>query len=167
MEQEPHILYFNGPKFDLTHKRWPNSVILGPAHKRPLTWSLFDGERERERNTHRCTSRAAAMNARSLTPVLLFLSISSLLPSSSQNPNPKNYPRSSRRFAEALIRDLNLIPGIQEIDGQIPENDQRNPRLVEKKLNLDILGDIGSGISIQELGHHAGYYSLNHTHAAR
>ncbi|XP_039129735.1 serine carboxypeptidase-like [Dioscorea cayenensis subsp. rotundata] len=107
------------------------------------------------------------MNARSLTPVLLFLSISSLLPSSSQNPNPKNYPRSSRRFAEALIRDLNLIPGIQEIDGQIPENDQRNPRLVEKKLNLDILGDIGSGISIQELGHHAGYYSLNHTHAAR
>ncbi|KAM0953570.1 putative carboxypeptidase C [Dioscorea sansibarensis] len=107
------------------------------------------------------------MKARSLAPVLLILSISSLLPASSEKPNPKFYPRSSRRFAEALIRDLNLIPEIQEIDGQIPADDQWGPRLVEKKLNLDILGDIGSGISILELGHHAGYYSLNHTHAAR
>ncbi|KAJ0979464.1 hypothetical protein J5N97_014938 [Dioscorea zingiberensis] len=107
------------------------------------------------------------MNARSLTPLLLLLSISTLLPSSFQNPSTKLYPGSSHRFAETLIRDLNLIPGIQEIDGDSPADDPSSPRLVERKLKLDILGDIGSGISIEELGQHAGYYQLNHTHAAK
>lgn len=41
------------------------------------------------------------------------------------------------------------------------------PRIVEKKLNLKVLGDIGSDVSVEELGHHAGYYRLEHTHAAK
>lgn len=41
------------------------------------------------------------------------------------------------------------------------------PRLVERKLSLDILGDAGPEVPVEELGHHAGYYSLEHTHAAK
>ncbi|OAY68128.1 Serine carboxypeptidase 3 [Ananas comosus] len=42
-----------------------------------------------------------------------------------------------------------------------------SPRLVERRLRLPILGDIGSEISVEQLGHHAGYYRLEHTHGAR
>lgn len=102
---------------------------------------------------------------------LLFLS---LLLGSSGNPNPnpspnrsRPYHRAPRRFAADLIRDLNLFPALQHgSDGTEHEIDD-GPRIVEKKLNLEVLGDIGSDVSVEELGHHAGYYRLEHTHAAK
>jgi hypothetical protein len=84
-----------------------------------------------------------------------------------------HYPQPFQ-FAERLIRDLNLLPSIEQdqtkhvpasIRGDADSNQM--PRLVEKRLHLRILGDSGSNASVNELGHHAGYYSLQHTHAAK
>lgn len=107
-------------------------------------------------------------------PLFAFVSLSLLL-ASSANPNPsprRPYHRAPRRFAADLIGDLNLFPGeLRGIDGserEINEEDSSSgPRLVEKKLNLEIIGDSGSDVSVEELGHHAGYYRLEHTHAAK
>ncbi|XP_072975078.1 serine carboxypeptidase-like isoform X1 [Typha angustifolia] len=87
----------------------------------------------------------------------------------SASPYPRRtYSRSPIRFAEELIRDLNLLPGIREAeaDGEVGE-DPSSPRLVERRLDLRILGDMGSEIPIEQLGHHAGYYRLEHSHAAK
>nr|XP_010920652.1 serine carboxypeptidase-like [Elaeis guineensis] len=109
------------------------------------------------------------MGSRSFTPLALVVLLLLLLPSS-VNPrrSPRRaYPRSPFRFAEDLIRDLNLQPVIQEIEGEQKGDDFSSPRLVEKRLNLEILGESGSEIPIEQLGHHAGYYRLEHTHAAK
>lgn len=99
----------------------------------------------------------------SLIPLLFLLSLTSLfLPSS---PQLLSSPLRPQKFAETLISGLNLLPGIPEIEED--EVHLSGPRLVERKLNLEILGDSGSDVSIENLGHHAGYYSLQHTHAAR
>uniref|UniRef100_A0A6V7QU96 Carboxypeptidase n=1 Tax=Ananas comosus var. bracteatus TaxID=296719 RepID=A0A6V7QU96_ANACO len=69
----------------------------------------------------------------------LFLLLLLLLHSANPNPSPNTrrvYSRRPIRFAEELIGDLNLLPGIEEI-------------------------------SVEQLGHHAGYYRLEHTHGAR
>ncbi|XP_077214259.1 serine carboxypeptidase-like [Tasmannia lanceolata] len=96
--------------------------------------------------------------------LLLLLSLTSFsFPSSSQSHISSN-PSSHLNFAENLIRDLNLLPGFPEIGG---EKDSLGPRLVERKINLDIHGDIGSNVSVEDLGHHAGYYRLENTHNAR
>jgi serine carboxypeptidase-like clade 4 len=80
------------------------------------------------------------------------------------------------RFAQRLIRDLNLLPSIQQDQDQIQDastfigddtDSNQTPRLVETRIHLPILGDSGSDASVHELGHHAGYYSLQHTHAAK
>jgi serine carboxypeptidase-like clade 4 len=80
------------------------------------------------------------------------------------------------RFAQRLIRDLNLLPSIQQDQDQIQDastfigddtDSNQTPRLVETRIHLPILGDSGSNASVHELGHHAGYYSLQHTHAAK
>ncbi|WOL08444.1 hypothetical protein Cni_G17197 [Canna indica] len=88
--------------------------------------------------------------------------------SSSSNPNPRRaYPRNLFRSAESLIRDLNLLPGIQQLGAEIEVKDPLSPRLVERRLDLRILGESGSEIPVEQLGHHAGYYRLEHTHAAK
>ncbi|XP_055810737.1 serine carboxypeptidase-like [Solanum dulcamara] len=56
--------------------------------------------------------------------------------------------------------DINIIVSSKEIASLIT-----NQRLFEKKLNLSYLGD--SGTTVQDLAHHAGYYHLLHTKAAR
>ncbi|KAJ4725027.1 Carboxypeptidase [Melia azedarach] len=68
--------------------------------------------------------------------------------------------------AEKLIRELNLFPksSINTAAGNAsvsaaPKN------IVEKQFSLNPLGD--PGLSVQEFGHHAGYYRLPHTQAAR
>ncbi|XP_068634901.1 serine carboxypeptidase-like [Aristolochia californica] len=70
----------------------------------------------------------------------------------------------SRNFSENLIRSLNLLPGIPDIE---QETDSLSPRLVEKRIKLEIAGEPGIDVSVEQLGHHAGYYLLEHTHAAR
>ncbi|KAL5986164.1 hypothetical protein ACLOJK_028156 [Asimina triloba] len=94
--------------------------------------------------------------------LLLFVSLISLAFAQTHPFLRPPRPLPSRKSAEKLIRSLNLIPGTPEIE---PEIDLSGPRLVEKKLDLEILGD--SGASLEELGHHAGYYRLEHAHAAR
>ncbi|KAI4340429.1 hypothetical protein MLD38_025263 [Melastoma candidum] len=70
--------------------------------------------------------------------------------------------------AETLIRALNLFP--EEAVNVIRPTSVPNPSLaesslVEKKLQLALLGDSGS--TVADLGHHAGYFQLPNTKAAR
>ncbi|TVU19121.1 hypothetical protein EJB05_35255 [Eragrostis curvula] len=74
-------------------------------------------------------------------------------------------------FAERLIRDLNLVPGTEGGDGPDEEGGELAApgELVERRVRLPVAPS-GSGaedVSVEELGHHAGYYRLPHTHAAR
>ncbi|XP_027911762.1 serine carboxypeptidase-like [Vigna unguiculata] len=77
-----------------------------------------------------------------------FLSLSSSFATSDPSHDPAHQPQS---HAEKLIRshddDDGFVPGM----------------IVEKKFSF--LGD--SGPSVEDLGHHAGYYSLPHSKAAR
>lgn len=69
-------------------------------------------------------------------------------------------------LAEKLIRGLNLFPK-QEVNivPTAPFAATKSPRLVEKKITLPVLGD--SGATVNDLGHHAGYYQLPHSKDAR
>ncbi|POO01143.1 Serine carboxypeptidase-like [Trema orientale] len=72
-----------------------------------------------------------------------------------------------KRQAEKLIRDLNLFP---DDDINVAAHDLKfepasDHKIVERRLELPVIGN--SGPSVQELGHHAGYYRLPHSHAAR
>lgn len=88
------------------------------------------------------------------------------------------FKSSSKAQAEKLIRQLNLFPK-HDINIIIPADEQgkkkesaiSEPRIVERNLDLSSLlssnSSSGTGISVQDLGHHAGYFSLPHTKAAR
>nr|GMD24099.1 serine carboxypeptidase-like [Ipomoea batatas] len=73
----------------------------------------------------------------------------------------------AKRRAEKMIRQLNLFP-LHDLNrgpsGHSPAGAD-SPRLVEKKFKLNLLGD--SGASVEDLGHHAGYYRLPNTVDAR
>ncbi|CDP07044.1 unnamed protein product [Coffea canephora] len=81
-----------------------------------------------------------------------------LLPSSTLN-----FPK---KQAEKLIRELNLFPE-HDININTGNNSAAAAAtsVVEKRLNLPVLGD--SGATVQDLGHHAGYFRLPNTKAAR
>lgn len=66
-----------------------------------------------------------------------------------------------------LIRELNLHPkhDVNILHTTSPATITKSPRLVETQLSLPVLGS--SGASPADLGHHAGYYSLPDTVAAR
>ncbi|KAL8136498.1 hypothetical protein V2J09_002499 [Rumex salicifolius] len=73
-----------------------------------------------------------------------------------------------RQQAESMIRRLNLFPRrtVNTVSG--PAAAQDEPRLVEKEFKLegvDVGGDPGT--TVQDLGHHAGYYRLPHAKDAR
>ncbi|KAL3718187.1 hypothetical protein ACJRO7_003340 [Eucalyptus globulus] len=76
---------------------------------------------------------------------------------------------SPRTQAEKLIRGFNLFPresvniGAGDVDSAASL--ASGGKIVESRLKLPLLGNSGS--SIQDLGHHAGYYRLPHSHAAR
>ncbi|KAG2729778.1 hypothetical protein I3843_01G260500 [Carya illinoinensis] len=67
--------------------------------------------------------------------------------------------------AEKLIRELNLFPthDLNVIDGR--DYAPQPKKLVEKPLRFPNL--LGSGVPVEDLGHHAGYYNIEHSHAAR
>ncbi|ONI27672.1 hypothetical protein PRUPE_1G099300 [Prunus persica] len=71
------------------------------------------------------------------------------------------------RLRGELIRAFNLFPkeDINIIDGPDSSIFHDSPRLVEKRFNLPNL--VGSGVSVEDLGHHAGYFKIEHSHAAR
>ncbi|KAH9624815.1 hypothetical protein KSS87_018131 [Heliosperma pusillum] len=67
-----------------------------------------------------------------------------------------------------LIESLNLFPKksvniIEDNNGDLPKLDER---LVEKWFKFPNFYD-ASGISVEDLGHHAGYYQIEHSHDAR
>ncbi|CAH9116022.1 unnamed protein product [Cuscuta europaea] len=69
-------------------------------------------------------------------------------------------------LAEKLIRELNLFPNesINIVDRISPSAASRNPRIVEKRFTFPNLAD--SSVSIEDLGHHAGYYKIENSFAA-
>ncbi|CAH9072308.1 unnamed protein product [Cuscuta epithymum] len=106
-----------------------------------------------------------------LTSSLLFLLVSLRLPSSTAaeeddglsvpSSNNPRYPIA--QVGENLIRQLNLFPGrhdhLRKEGGEAVPVDE--PRLIEKRLELDYLGKSDS--TLANLGHHAGYVKLRHT----
>ncbi|PHU14274.1 Serine carboxypeptidase 3 [Capsicum chinense] len=69
-------------------------------------------------------------------------------------------------MAEKFIEQLNLFPKRdinKALQGKSVTAAKRS--LFEKRFNLSYLGD--SGATVQDLGHHAGYYHLPHTKDAR
>lgn len=65
---------------------------------------------------------------------------------------------------ERMIRGLNLFPELDvNINGDEPADSE--PKLVEKRIRLPILSDTGA--TVENLGHHAGYFKLPHSRNAR
>ncbi|KAL6276199.1 hypothetical protein ACE6H2_019800 [Prunus campanulata] len=101
----------------------------------------------------------------SLLSLLLLPYFSAAFPSN----GPLHLSSTPKLQAEKFIRDLNLFPN-DEIN-TIPHKTSLDeafagPMLVEKQFKMPFLG-AASGPSVQELGHHAGYYRLPNSKAAR
>lgn len=104
-----------------------------------------------------------------LLPLLLFSSLlvssalaaSPLLPDDLRLPSSVDFPLT---HAEKLIRALNLFPkdASPELDASAPDHGDK--RIVERSFAFPTLSD---GVSVDDLGHHAGYYRLPNTHGAR
>ncbi|CAJ1979244.1 unnamed protein product [Sphenostylis stenocarpa] len=98
----------------------------------------------------------------SLSVVLLFFFSLSSSYATSRFTHHLAYPPHSQ--AEKFIRSLNLFPKDSANNSVKGDNAGFVPgKIVEKKFSF--FGD--SGPSVQDLGHHAGYYSLPHSKAAR
>lgn len=95
---------------------------------------------------------------------LLFLVLS---PFSSANDilgfssNPK-FPKSQ---AEKLIRELNLFPKDAEPVNAVGRESPKG--LVETRLRFPGIDYSDASVSVEDLGHHAGYYKIKHSSAAR
>lgn len=99
-----------------------------------------------------------------ISALLLLLLCAWTSPSSADDlrlPDSASFPQAQ---AERLIKALNLMPGVAEVQ---EESRNEGPRLVERKIDLHINGDSGNSATLEDLGHHAGYYQLEHTHAAK
>nr|XP_016470404.1 PREDICTED: serine carboxypeptidase-like 49 [Nicotiana tabacum] len=96
--------------------------------------------------------------------VSLFLTLLLLSPSSFAKVSISS--KLASKQAEKLIHELNLFP--KESDNIV----DRDPfptaasRIVEKRFSFPNLAN-SSIISFEDLGHHAGYYKIKHSHAAR
>ncbi|PSR98016.1 Serine carboxypeptidase-like [Actinidia chinensis var. chinensis] len=98
----------------------------------------------------------------SLSFLFLLLLLSPLSSATLPLPSIANY---TSRQAEKLIRELNLFPKelINIVDGD--DSGPAGPRIVEKRFKFPNLANPSA--SIEELGHHAGYYKIEHSHSAR
>ncbi|CAL1387012.1 unnamed protein product [Linum trigynum] len=75
--------------------------------------------------------------------------------------------------AEKFIRDLNLFPkkevnvvegGAAPIRGDAPTG----KKIVEKRISFpNLVGEGEVGFAVEDLGHHAGYYNIEHSYAAK
>lgn len=97
--------------------------------------------------------------------VLVMLFVSPICLADSELYSSANFPITE---AEKLIRGLNLLPKDVNIVDQ--ENESAGlpqaKKIVEKKFKFPNLVDPG-GVSVDDLGHHAGYYQIQHSHAAK
>ncbi|KAE9461234.1 hypothetical protein C3L33_06821, partial [Rhododendron williamsianum] len=80
----------------------------------------------------------------------------------------RSFPKTQ---AQKLIKSFNLSPKHDINNGDVghvmDESLAGGPMMVEKPLRLPVLGDPAGNNSIQDLGHHAGYYRLPNTVDAR
>ncbi|KAL1368121.1 hypothetical protein HN51_022245 [Arachis hypogaea] len=100
---------------------------------------------------------------------LLLLLFSLALSASTAHSNKDNILQASFH-AKKLIADLNLFPedDINIVPASAAVNASVGPRqIIEKRLRFPNLSPSDSGVSVQDLGHYAGYYSIEHSHAAR
>ncbi|KAK4441208.1 Serine carboxypeptidase-like 49 [Sesamum alatum] len=83
---------------------------------------------------------------------------------SSKDQLPSSTVEFPRTQVEKMIRQLNLFP---ELDVNIAEGEPAvsEPKLVEKRIQFPHLSDRGA--TVENLGHHAGYFRLPHTRSAR
>ncbi|EFJ37661.1 serine carboxypeptidase-like enzyme [Selaginella moellendorffii] len=73
-----------------------------------------------------------------------------------------------RHQAEQMIRAMNLLPHVDDsAEDSSPELEMSVERLVERRVELGIKGDSESEVTVEDLGHHAGYFKLEGTHSAR
>lgn len=69
--------------------------------------------------------------------------------------------------AKKLIRQLNLFPH-EDVNIVRAGNSSVEPKkIIEKRFSFPTLMGSESGVSLEDLGHHAGYYNIDHSHAAR
>ncbi|CAK9159679.1 unnamed protein product [Ilex paraguariensis] len=94
---------------------------------------------------------------------LLALLISPLSSATLRIPSDAKFPSTQ---AEKLIRELNLFPkeSINVVD-QDHSSALTGSKLVEKRFKFPNLAD--SGESTEDLGHHAGYYPIQHSRGAK
>lgn len=113
------------------------------------------------------------MEKQTFLPLLLhfFVFIASTFPSSSFLLNDRSFERSSlpSTRAEKLIRELNLFPqqdlNVIDVD-DLPLTAAEGSKIVERNFVFpNILAD--GGATVEDLGHHAGYYKLPKSQGAR
>ncbi|KAL0320202.1 UNVERIFIED_CONTAM: Serine carboxypeptidase-like 49 [Sesamum radiatum] len=106
------------------------------------------------------------MDSSSPSFLALFLLLILVSPISSVVALLRAPPRLPSVSAERLIRDLNLFPkqSINIVDDDVRFFD--TPKIVERRFKFPNLVD-PSGVSAEDLGHHAGYYQIQHSHGAR
>ncbi|KVI09702.1 Peptidase S10, serine carboxypeptidase [Cynara cardunculus var. scolymus] len=101
-----------------------------------------------------------------LLPLLLLL----LAPLASTTTLSLDNPSFPSTLAKKMIRDFNLFPersiNIVEDDDGLRSSSFQQKKIVEKRFKFPNLVD-PNGISVDDLGHHAGYYQIEHSHAAR
>ena len=112
----------------------------------------------------------------SIIVTTLFLSSLSLFQFSFATSNDNNNDRHlsfastayfPKRQAEKLIMDLNLFPDddVNVAAHEFLFESIAEKKIIERRFELPVIGN--SGPSVQELGHHAGYYRLPHSQSAR
>lgn len=106
-----------------------------------------------------------------ILPVLLLLFTSIDSTSTTTTISLEN-PISPSTLAKKMISNFNLFPDrsvniVEEDNGlQSSTVGENNNKLVEKRFKFPGFVD-PNGASIDDLGHHAGYYKIEHSHAAR
>ncbi|XP_008805718.1 serine carboxypeptidase-like [Phoenix dactylifera] len=96
-----------------------------------------------------------------LSPFSPSSTAASLIPDDLRLPSSATFPSA---HAEKLIRALNLLPKDASPEPAEAADDASAKRIIERRFNL---AGLTGGVSDEELGHHAGYYRLPHTHDAR
>ncbi|KAG5515593.1 hypothetical protein RHGRI_036585 [Rhododendron griersonianum] len=112
---------------------------------------------------------AKALSHVSLSCLLLLLLLSPLSSAIRNHVMAKSSPLRSfpKTQAQKLIKSFNLSPKHDINNGDVGHVMDESPMMVEKPLRLPVLGDPAGNNSIQDLGHHAGYYRLPNTVDAR
>ncbi|KAL6586445.1 Serine carboxypeptidase-like 49 [Orobanche minor] len=104
------------------------------------------------------------MNTSSLSFLSLVILLSTISSTVALLRAPPNLPLGA---AEKLIRELNLFPNLPiNIFDDADLRFAGVPEIVERRFKFPDSVD-PSGVSEEELGHHAGYYQIEHSHAAR